>query len=47
MNRRFALIAAVCLFAARTPSMSHAQAKPAAQAAAGGARRARPSGSRR
>ena len=38
MNRRVALIAAVCLFAALIPSASHAQAKPAtpppAQAAA-------------
>jgi hypothetical protein len=33
MNRRFALIAAVCLFAALIPSISRAQAKPAAQAA--------------
>ena len=34
MNRRFALIAAAYLFAALTPSLSHAQAKPAAQTAA-------------
>lgn len=32
MNRRFALIAATCLVAALAPSLSHAQAKPAAQA---------------
>ncbi len=34
MNRRFALIAAVYLFAVLAPSISHAQAKPAAQTAA-------------
>jgi len=34
MNRRFALIGAACLFAALTPSTSHAQAKPAVQAGA-------------
>jgi hypothetical protein len=34
MNRRFALIAAVCLFAALVPSISRAQAKPAGQTAA-------------
>jgi hypothetical protein len=34
MNRRFALIAAACLVAALTPSLSHAQAKPAAPTAA-------------
>jgi len=34
MNRRFALIAAVCLFAALVPSISRAQAKPAGQAPA-------------
>lgn len=34
MNRRFALIAAVCLFAVLVPSISRAQAKPAAQTAA-------------
>jgi len=33
MNRRFALIAATCLLAALAPSVSRAQAKPAAQAA--------------
>jgi hypothetical protein len=32
MNRRFALIAATCLLAALVPSISHGQAKPAAQA---------------
>ena len=34
MNRRFPLIAAACLFTALTPSLLHAQAKPAAQTAA-------------
>ena len=34
MNRRFALIAAVCLVAGSTPSTLQAQAKPAAQAPA-------------
>jgi hypothetical protein len=34
MNRRFALIAAVYLFAVLAPSISDAQAKPAAQTAA-------------
>ncbi len=34
MNRRFAMIAAACLFTALTPSLSRAQAKPAAQTAA-------------
>jgi hypothetical protein len=34
MNRRFALIAAVCLFAVLVPSISRAQAKPAGQAPA-------------
>lgn len=34
MNRRFALIAAAYLFAALTPSLAHAQTKPAAQTAA-------------
>ena len=34
MNRRVALIAAASLFAALIPSISHAQAKPAAQTAA-------------
>ena len=33
MNRRFALIAAVCVVAALVPSISRAQAKPAATAA--------------
>ena len=33
MDRRFELIAAMCLFAALVPSISPAQAKPAAQAA--------------
>ncbi len=34
MNRRFALIAAVCVVAVLVPSISRAQAKPAAQTAA-------------
>ena len=46
MNRRFAMIAAACLFTALTPSLSRAQAKPAAQTAAP-RRQRRPSGSRR
>jgi hypothetical protein len=37
MNRRFALIAAVCLFAVLVPSISRAQAKPAGQAPAAAA----------
>ena len=47
MNRRFALIAAVCLVAGSTPSTLQAQAKPAAQAPAPAAPPAPANGSRR
>ena len=47
MNRRFALIAAVCLFAALVPSISRAQAKPAGQRPLPRRPSSRPNGSRR